>query len=101
MTQASRTMSIAPRRRSARQFGTIPLIYQAKNLVGWELGPLLGATVLAGFPADQVLRLVDQRDGADVLAGVGHVELAADDRALLADIAGVDVGVEDGVGLEE
>jgi YYY domain-containing protein len=33
-----------------RQYiGTLPLIYQAKNLVGWELGPLLGVTALAGF----------------------------------------------------
>ena len=33
-----------------RQYiGTLPLIYQAKNLLGWELGPLLGVTVLVGF----------------------------------------------------
>jgi YYY domain-containing protein len=33
-----------------RQYiGTLPLVYQAKNLVGWELGPLLGVTALAGF----------------------------------------------------
>lgn len=33
-----------------RQYvGTLPLIYQAKNLLGWELGPLLGGLALAGF----------------------------------------------------
>ena len=32
-----------------RQYiGTLPLIYQAKNLVGWELGPLLGITTIVG-----------------------------------------------------
>src|SRR5207244_7135462 len=33
-----------------RQFvGTLPLAYQAKNLLGWGLGPLLGALALIGL----------------------------------------------------
>lgn len=33
-----------------RQYvGTIPLVYQAKNLLGWGLGPVLGSLALAGL----------------------------------------------------
>ncbi|HET8626869.1 MAG TPA: DUF2298 domain-containing protein [Thermomicrobiales bacterium] len=33
-----------------RQYvGTLPLVYQAKNLLGWDLGPLLGALALVGL----------------------------------------------------
>lgn len=45
---------------------TLPLLYQIKNLTGWELGPLLGLTVLAGS-ATALWRTVRQRPAADVV----------------------------------
>ncbi len=50
-----------------RQYiGTLPLIYQAKNLVGWELGPLLGVTALAGF-ALAIWRAVWRRGQTEIV----------------------------------
>ncbi|MGN6756931.1 MAG: glycosyltransferase family 39 protein, partial [Thermomicrobiales bacterium] len=50
-----------------RQFvGTLPLVYQAKQLVGWELGPLLGALVLAAF-AWVIWRAIRRRRAADLV----------------------------------
>jgi YYY domain-containing protein len=50
-----------------RQYiGTLPLIYQVKNLVGWELGPLLGITTIAGF-AWAVWRTVRRRDPLELV----------------------------------
>ena len=50
-----------------RQYiGTLPLIYQAKNLVGWELGPLLGITVIAGF-AWALWRTARRRDPLELV----------------------------------
>jgi YYY domain-containing protein len=50
-----------------RQYiGTLPLIYQAKNLVGWELGPLLGVVALAGF-AWALWRAARRRDPLELV----------------------------------
>ncbi len=50
-----------------RQYvGTIPLVYQAKNLLGWELGPLLGVTVLLGL-AWAIRRTWRRRETADLV----------------------------------
>lgn len=50
-----------------RQYiGTLPLIYQATNLVGWELGPLLGLTALGGF-AWAIWRTARRRDPLDLV----------------------------------
>lgn len=50
-----------------RQYvGTIPLVYQAKNLLGWELGPLLGATVLVGL-GWTLWRTWKRREAADLV----------------------------------
>ncbi|MDP9373653.1 MAG: DUF2298 domain-containing protein, partial [Chloroflexota bacterium] len=50
-----------------RQYvGTIPLVYQAKNLLGWELGPLLGALTLSGL-AFVCWRAVRRRGTADII----------------------------------
>ncbi len=50
-----------------RQYiGTLPLIYQAKNLVGWELGPLLGVTAIAGF-ARALWRTARRRDPLELV----------------------------------
>lgn len=50
-----------------RQYvGTIPLVYQAKNLLGWELGPLLGSLVLLGL-GYAVWRAISYRRVADLV----------------------------------
>lgn len=50
-----------------RQYiGTIPLLYQAKNLAAWELGPLLGAAVLIGL-AWAIRRAYRRRDRFDLV----------------------------------
>ncbi len=50
-----------------RQYiGTLPLIYQAKNLLGWEYGPLLGIVALAGF-ALIIWRAIRQRSAVEVV----------------------------------
>jgi len=50
-----------------RQYiGTLPLIYQAKNLVGWELGPLLGVTAIVGF-AWALWRTARRRDPLELV----------------------------------
>ncbi len=50
-----------------RQYiGTLPLVYQAKNLIGWELGPLLGITALAGFAAT-IWRAIRRRGAMEIV----------------------------------
>lgn len=50
-----------------RQYvGTIPLVFQAKNLLGWELGPLLGVTALLGL-AWTFRRAWKRRDEVDLV----------------------------------
>src|SRR5205823_2407245 len=50
-----------------RQFvGTLPLVYQAKNLLGWGLGPLLGGLALVGL-AVAVWRAFRRRRAVDIL----------------------------------
>ncbi|HEX5502943.1 MAG TPA: DUF2298 domain-containing protein [Thermomicrobiales bacterium] len=50
-----------------RQYvGTLPLVYQAKNLLGWDLGPLLGALALIGLGV-AVWRVFRRRRAADIV----------------------------------